>query len=146
MAAETFEEGDENKLEYTSIFNEYKAGLERELDTRLSAVLPDYSFERFAKLLDDDGRAEEIGEELMEMIMSMADFGEFKSTMLAYKRGVEAKLDDVLVAHGCLGDGGVGAGLASLSLSGGGASEGGAAAAAAAAAAASARSADGDAR
>ena len=125
--AETFEDEEENKLEYMSIFTEYKETLERELDTRLTAVLPDYSFERFAKLLDDESRAEEIGEELIEMIGSMTDFGEFKATMLAYKRGVEAKLDDVLVSHGMLGDGGLAAGLGGLSLSGGGGGSGGAA-------------------
>ncbi|KAL3133711.1 ADP-ribosylation factor-like protein 2-binding protein [Trebouxia sp. C0010 RCD-2024] len=78
-----FEDADENKLFYTQVFQEYQAVVERSLEQRLSAAIPNFSMDTFIAGLDT--RRNEIMEELLDLLMSFVDFQAFKELMLAHK-------------------------------------------------------------
>eukprot|EP00035_Acanthoeca_spectabilis_P037389 m.44969 g.44969 ORF g.44969 m.44969 type:complete len:147 (+) comp8589_c0_seq1:165-605(+) len=93
---DTFEDADENKLEYTPIFKDWVSLIENQLETALKARIPGFSMVDFMKMLES--RHEEIDVELLDMLLSLGDFQSFKETMLMSKGG-GAELGDAFVVN-----------------------------------------------
>ena len=86
-----FEAGDENKLEYTSLFQEYTVLIESYIEERLGASVQSFDMAGFCGMLAERAKG---GEELpppLEMLHSMADFDAFKELMLSAKAGLAAE-------------------------------------------------------
>jgi ADP-ribosylation factor-like protein 2-binding protein len=83
---DTFNDSEENKIEYTALFEEYTGLMERTLEERLLAKVPVFNMRRFELQLVD--RKDEIGGDIFDLLLSFSDFGEFKATMLAHKASV----------------------------------------------------------
>mmetsp|Transcript_28836 Transcript_28836/g.75659 ORF Transcript_28836/g.75659 Transcript_28836/m.75659 type:complete len:146 (+) Transcript_28836:117-554(+) len=81
---DTFEDAEENKLEYTPIFKDWCALIETHLDTNLKARIPGFKMSAFMKMLDP--RHEEVDVELLDTLLSLGDFQAFKETMLMSKQ------------------------------------------------------------
>jgi len=79
-----FEDTDENKVEYTALFEQYTALMERTLEERLASRVPGFSMRRFEMQLIE--RKDEIGGEIFDLLLSFSDFNEFKATMIAHKQ------------------------------------------------------------
>jgi ADP-ribosylation factor 2-binding protein len=80
---DVFNDSEENKIEYTALFEEYTGLMERTLEERLAAKVPGFNMRRFELQLVD--RKDEIGGEIFDLLLSFSDFGEFKATILAHK-------------------------------------------------------------
>jgi len=81
--ADKFTDDEENKIEYTSIFEEYTRLVEGTLEQKLSEKLRDFRMADFERLVS--GRQDEIDPDMFDMLLSFTDFSEFKAQMLAYK-------------------------------------------------------------
>jgi len=79
-----FEDKSENKLEYTKIFNEYTQKSEEFLENNLKKRVKQYKIEDFYKLLES--KKYKIDEQLLDTLLDIADFNNFKEMMLNYKR------------------------------------------------------------
>ncbi len=79
-----FEDTEENKIEYTRIFEQYTTTLEGALERMLTAKIPEFRMERFEEMLVK--RQDEIAGEIFDLILSLGDFAEFKELILAYKK------------------------------------------------------------
>ena len=79
-----FEEKDENKLEYTKIFNEYTKTTEDFLEKELSKRVKEYKVDEFYKLLES--KKFKIDEQLLDTLLDLSEFNNFKEMMLNYKR------------------------------------------------------------
>merc|ERR1712022_90559 len=78
-----FERGDEQKLEYTDIFQRYTCLIEEHVERGLSEGIPDFSMEQFLSLLEE--RQDEVSADVFDMLLTMSDFELFKEQMLEYK-------------------------------------------------------------
>ncbi len=81
---EIFDDSEENKIEYTRIFEQYTTTMEGALDRMLTAKIPEFRMERFEEMLVK--RQDEIAGEIFDLILSLGDFTEFKELILAYKK------------------------------------------------------------
>ena len=81
---EKFSDAEENKVEYTDLFQEYTTLIEKTLDEQLQARIPGFSMKAFETVLAD--RKDQIDIEIFDLLMSLGDFTEFKELMLAHKR------------------------------------------------------------
>lgn len=104
-----FEEGDENKLEYTTLFSEYQTMIEHYLERSLTEKIKNFEMSRFMRVIekveqqkkdqanskeqeesnDDDWEDIEEGDmsgDVFEMLLSFTDFMEFKELMVSYKK------------------------------------------------------------
>ena len=79
-----FEEKDENKLEYTKIFNEYTKTMEEFLEKELAKRVKEYKVDEFYKLLES--KKFKIDEQLLDTLLDLSEFNNFKEMMLNYKR------------------------------------------------------------
>ena len=79
-----FEEKDENKLEYTTIFNEYTKKTEEMLETKLKQRVTQYKIDDFYKMLES--KKFKMDEQLLDTLLDLCDFNNFKEMMLNYKR------------------------------------------------------------
>ena len=79
-----FEEKDENKLEYTNIFNEYTKTMEEFLEKELGKRVKEYKVDEFYKLLES--KKFKIDEQLLDTLLDLSEFTSFKQMMLSYKR------------------------------------------------------------
>ncbi len=79
-----FEEKDENKLEYTKIFNEYTKTTEEFLEKELKKRVKEYNIDDFYKLLES--KKFKIDEQLLDTLLDLSEFNNFKEMMLNYKR------------------------------------------------------------
>ena len=100
-----FEESEENKLEYTQIFNEYVDKIEKYVDSELKKVLPEFNMHSFLDEVKTRQTADEsvIEQELMNIFLSFTDFLTFKSMVLEYKReqeGTALDFGDMLLVNG----------------------------------------------
>lgn len=77
-----FEEGEENKLEYTEAFRSFSDLVETTLVENLKAEFPDFTVSWFCDLLKD----EPCDGEVFDMLFSLSDFEEFKQMMLDFKK------------------------------------------------------------
>jgi len=78
-----FQENDENKLEYTTIFDQYTESIEGFLENQVRKVVPDFQIDRFASLCSK--RQNEMTGDVFDTLLSCGDFEEFKFIMLSYK-------------------------------------------------------------
>ena len=79
-----FEDKAENKLEYTKIFNEYTKKAEKFLEDNLKKMVPQYNIDDFYKMLES--KKFKMDDQLLDTLLNIADFQNFKEMMLAYKR------------------------------------------------------------
>ena len=84
----TFEDTDENKLEYMDIFKQYTDIVERSLEMKLQERMPDFKMSMFESLLKSREEGE-MNADIFDILLSFGDFNEFKQYMLSVKRGVD---------------------------------------------------------
>ena len=75
-----FEATEENKLVYTTIFNQYTTTIEAHINNQLSEMIDGFNMERFISLLDT--RKDQIEEQIYDLLLSFSDFESFKEMML----------------------------------------------------------------
>jgi len=78
-----FTDEEENKLIYTDIFKEYVALIENYIEEELKRRMPGFSMEEFSKSLEH--RQDQIGGDILEILLSFTDFLAFKQMFLDYK-------------------------------------------------------------
>ena len=86
-----FEDKNENKLEYTEIFNKYTKLIENYLEKNLIKRVPQFNVNDFYKMLES--KKFKIDEQLLDILINFADFQNFKQLMLDYKHKKENKND-----------------------------------------------------
>lgn len=84
-----FNESEENKLIYTSIFNQYVELLEKSLEEKLMRRIPGFNMNIFTELLMQN--KEEVPHEICEMFLSFTDFVAFKEMFLSYRAAREGR-------------------------------------------------------
>ena len=101
-----FEDSDENKLIYTTLFNDYSAMVETFIEERLGASVQSFDMAGFCATLAERAKAND-GDlpPPLEMLHSMTDFDAFKELMLSAKQGkaVEAMNGSLSVCGAKLG-------------------------------------------
>lgn len=78
-----FDRGDEHKLEYTSIFQQYTSLIEEHVERGLQEGIPNFDMESFLGLLE--ARQDEVCADVFDMLLSMSDFELFKEQMVDYR-------------------------------------------------------------
>lgn len=78
-----FENTDENKLEYTRIFESYTKMIESFVMESLTAQLPGFAMEEFLAMLQ--AREGQLDGDVFELLYSLGDFAVFKDLILSYK-------------------------------------------------------------
>ncbi|XP_037938320.1 ADP-ribosylation factor-like protein 2-binding protein [Teleopsis dalmanni] len=97
------EDGEENKLEYMDIFNDYANTFESFIVRELSRRMEDFSMEHFAEELRnyEANNDSEYNNDIFELLNSFTSFETFKEIMLDYRNKMEGNtshLDfDILV-------------------------------------------------
>ncbi|XP_058954746.1 ADP-ribosylation factor-like protein 2-binding protein [Pocillopora verrucosa] len=92
-----FTDEEENKLIYMDIFQEYVALVENYIEEELKKRISGFSMEEFSKSLES--RHDQIGGDILEMLMSFTDFMTFKEMFLEYrseKEGTGMDFSDLL--------------------------------------------------
>jgi len=87
-----FDDNEENKLSYTTIFQEYVSMLEKYIETELKRRADDFNMKDFMTQLSK--RPNEISEELFEMLSSFTDFLVFKELMVDHRAFKEGRVVD----------------------------------------------------
>ncbi|XP_076042571.1 ADP-ribosylation factor-like protein 2-binding protein isoform X2 [Oratosquilla oratoria] len=95
-----FEDEEENKLEYTSIFQEYTTLLEQHIEKELQTRLSGFNMGKF---LGDLAQYEgQLDGDVMDLLLTLTDFLAFKNAMISFKkRDQNHSLQDVLHITGC---------------------------------------------
>ncbi|XP_033941990.1 ADP-ribosylation factor-like protein 2-binding protein [Pseudochaenichthys georgianus] len=88
-----FDDSDENKLSYTSIFNEYVDLLEKHLEQQLLERIPTFSMKSFIELLMQ--HKEEVPGDIFDMLLTFTDFAAFKEMFLEYRAEKEGRWLDL---------------------------------------------------
>ena len=81
---DTFDDTDENKLVYTEIFDQYTQLVEDFLEQQMREKLGSFEMSTLIEVLQE--RKDEMTEDVLDMLMSLADFEEFKHFMLSHKQ------------------------------------------------------------
>ncbi|XP_033997615.1 ADP-ribosylation factor-like protein 2-binding protein isoform X2 [Trematomus bernacchii] len=84
-----FDDSDENKLSYTSIFNEYVDLLEKHLEQQLLERIPTFNMNSFIELLMQ--HKEEVPGDIFDMLLTFTDFAAFKEMFLEYRAEKEGR-------------------------------------------------------
>ena len=87
-----FDDSEENKLTYTTIFQEYVNMLEKYIETELERRADRFNMKDFMTQLSK--RPNEISEELFEMLSSFTDFLVFKELMVDHRAFKEGRVVD----------------------------------------------------
>uniref|UniRef100_A0A1B6CZI9 ADP-ribosylation factor-like protein 2-binding protein n=3 Tax=Clastoptera arizonana TaxID=38151 RepID=A0A1B6CZI9_9HEMI len=90
---EHFEDGDENKLIYTTIFNEYNNEIEDHIEKKLRHKVPDFCMNSFIENLVC--HKQDLEGEVFEMLFTFSDFLAFKEMFLEYKNMKEGRSIDL---------------------------------------------------
>eukprot|EP00903_Cladosiphon_okamuranus_P016219 g14966.t1 len=80
-----FEDVEENKLIYTDLFGEYTQLVERHLDGWLRQRIRGFEMEAFMKMVAE--RQDEVVGDVIDILMAVGDFTEFKGMMVAHRKG-----------------------------------------------------------
>ncbi|XP_070687151.1 ADP-ribosylation factor-like protein 2-binding protein [Pempheris klunzingeri] len=88
-----FDDSDENKLSYTSIFNEYVDLLEKYLEQQLVERIPGFIMNTFIELLMQ--HKEEVPGDIFDMLLTFTDFMAFKEMFLEYRAEKEGRGPDL---------------------------------------------------
>jgi ADP-ribosylation factor-like protein 2-binding protein len=78
-----FDDSDENKLVYTSIYKNYTDMIESRIESELTMAIEGFTMAELSSMLEE--RKGEICGDIWDMLMTIGDFAEFKNLMLAYK-------------------------------------------------------------
>ncbi|XP_010778971.1 ADP-ribosylation factor-like protein 2-binding protein isoform X2 [Notothenia coriiceps] len=84
-----FDDSDENKLSYTSIFNAYVDLLEKHLEQQLLERIPTFNMNSFIELLMQ--HKEEVPGDIFDMLLTFTDFAAFKEMFLEYRAEKEGR-------------------------------------------------------
>ena len=90
---DSFEDKEENRVEYTAIFEDYTTLMEHTLESKLRERITGFDMRQFERLLIN--RKDEIGGEIFDLLLSFSDFNEFKSMILAHKTQRDGKGGDL---------------------------------------------------
>ena len=93
-----FTDDEENRVEYTVIFEDYTTLMEQTLERKLCERIADFDMQNFESQVI--ARKDQIGGDVLDMILSFSDFPEFKSLMIAHKQtrdGNGPQFGDLLV-------------------------------------------------
>ena len=88
-----FEDTEENRLEYTPIFEEYTAALETAIDAHLTETVEGFDIVAFAESLGRARVREALEGEVFELLATLSSFEAFKELMLSYKAQEEGAAD-----------------------------------------------------
>ena len=82
-----FEEDDENKLEYTSVFESYVQIMEQLIELRIKQQFSEQEYNEFlADFGANYNTYKQYESETVEILLDFVDFPSFKKTMLEYKK------------------------------------------------------------
>ncbi|XP_076846966.1 ADP-ribosylation factor-like protein 2-binding protein [Brachyhypopomus gauderio] len=84
-----FEDSEENKLIYTSIFNEYVDLLEKYLEQQLIERIPGFNMNDFIHTLKQ--HKDEVSGDIFDMLLTFTDFMAFKDVFINYKAEREGR-------------------------------------------------------
>ena len=84
-----FEAGDENKLEYTTLFAEYTSMVEAYIEQQLGASVASFDMQSFCATLSERVASDEslLDHPALEMLFAYSDFEAFKALMLSTREG-----------------------------------------------------------
>ena len=91
-----FEPGEENKLVYTTVFEEYTAAIEKLIESELDRMITGFDMEAF--LAELAGRREELDGDVFEMLFTLTDFAAFKDLFVSFR---QTTLSFVGHSHSC---------------------------------------------
>ena len=95
-----FEPGEENKLVYTTVFEEYTEAIERLIESELERRVPGFDMEAFLVELAD--RREELDGDVFEMLFTLTDFAAFKDLFVSFRQTTQSFVGH---SHSCgMGD------------------------------------------
>ena len=87
-----FDEEEENKIEYTGIYETYVGIMERVIDEQLNAKFSEEKCEAFYQHFQANyPKYEKIDNDLVEKLFTMIDFMKFKEQMLNLKKKMTAE-------------------------------------------------------
>lgn len=110
-----FDNSEENKLSYTTIFNEYVDLVEKHLEQQLVERIPGFHMDTFMKLLMQ--HKDKVPEEIFDMLLTFTDFMAFKEMFLecrAEKEGRNVDLNQCFVVTSLVSSGSKRSGSAEL--------------------------------
>ena len=81
-----FDPGEENKLIYTTGFEEYTNAIERLIEGELERRIAGFSMEAFLDELA--GRREELDGDVFEMLFTLTDFVAFKDLFVSFRETI----------------------------------------------------------
>ncbi|XP_053533947.1 ADP-ribosylation factor-like protein 2-binding protein isoform X2 [Ictalurus punctatus] len=84
-----FDDTEENKLIYTSIFNDYIELLEKHLEQQLIERIPGFNMNDFTRSLKQ--HKEEVSGDIFDMLLTFTDFMAFKQMFLDYRAEREGR-------------------------------------------------------
>lgn len=94
-----FDAGEENKLEYTSVFTKWTRTIEGFIEEQLKQIFQGFNMTDFLQELGRRKKVEdEIMDEVLELLISASDFETFKQLMLTHKESRIANEKNLSVA------------------------------------------------
>lgn len=78
-----FEDTEENKIEYTKIFQDYTKLVEEIIERKLSSSIPGFKMSRLEAFVAS--KKDELCGDVFDVLLSMSDFEEFKDLMVSQK-------------------------------------------------------------
>ncbi|KAF4520909.1 hypothetical protein B566_EDAN014422 [Ephemera danica] len=90
-----FDYEEENKLHYTTIFQEYVAVIENYMEENLRSKIPGFNMSTFLTIANS--RREELEGEVFEVLNSFTDFVTFKELILDYRSVQEGRVADISI-------------------------------------------------
>lgn len=93
----SFEEIEENKLEYMDIFNEYTEHIEKYIEEALTRRIPGFLMKDF--LCQIERKREELDGEIFDILLSFTDFIAFKEMILDYKAVKEGRTPNLFLGQ-----------------------------------------------
>lgn len=88
-----FEDAEESKLEYTTVFQQFQKQTEEAIDAGLRARLPWFDMAEFMGMLE--ARSDELHSDVFDVLLTLGDFEEFKSLMVSFKQQVAFERGEV---------------------------------------------------
>ncbi|NXQ80901.1 AR2BP protein, partial [Nyctibius grandis] len=88
-----FDDSEENKLIYTSIFNEYISLIEKYIEEKLLARIPGFDMTAFTMSLQQ--HKDEMAGDIFDMLLTFTDFLAFKEMFLDYRAEKEGRSLDL---------------------------------------------------
>ncbi|KRX10175.1 hypothetical protein PPERSA_08578 [Pseudocohnilembus persalinus] len=84
---QVFEDTEENKMEYMTIFKQYQQEIESYIEKQLMEMIEGFDIDILLDLLQE--REDQIDESLLDLLYSFTDFEKFKAFILDYKKEFE---------------------------------------------------------